>query len=235
VKTALGRGPVIPSALDPAHDPAKGSAPHPIAATRSRTPGWRDPRLWVGLAIVAVSVVAGVRVVGSADDSVPVWALRDDLEVGATIEQELLEVRAVRFGDAGDLSRYVRADQPLPADRTLTRAIGAGELLPVAALGPTGGSGVVQAPIRVPAEGIPPSVEVGSRVDVYASDESEADRPARLLVADVVVTAAPVAAESFGSTGERQLVLGLPEDEEATLARLVAASNAGSLTVVGRG
>ena len=204
------------------------------AATRVRTPGWRDPRLWVGVAIVAVSVVAGVRVVGAADDSVSVWALSEDLAVGATVEPEALEVRAVRFGDEDDLALYLRADQALPADRTLLRGLGAGELLPVTALGPAAGSGVVQVPIRVGAEGVPPGVEVGSRVDVYASDETESERPARLLLTDVAVTAAPRVAETLGSSGERQLVLGVPVDD-AALSRLIAASSAGSLTVVGRG
>ena len=33
----------------------------PPPAVRASTPGWRDPRLWVGVAIVAVSVVGGAR------------------------------------------------------------------------------------------------------------------------------------------------------------------------------
>ena len=42
-------------------------------------PGWRDPRLWIGIAIVAVSVVAGARLLAAADDSVTVWAAAADL------------------------------------------------------------------------------------------------------------------------------------------------------------
>ena len=38
------------------------------AATRTRTPGWRDPRLWVGVVVVAGSVLLGARVVGAADE-----------------------------------------------------------------------------------------------------------------------------------------------------------------------
>ncbi|WP_299052203.1 hypothetical protein [uncultured Nocardioides sp.] len=53
------------------HTPPGGdrAAPDVPVATRARTPGWRDPRLWIGVLIVAVSVVVGVRLVSSADDS----------------------------------------------------------------------------------------------------------------------------------------------------------------------
>ena len=72
----------------------------------------------------------------------------------------------------------------------------------------------MQVPIRVPGDGVPPSVDVGSRVDVYVSDDAEARRPAVLLLGDVVVTAAPRAVDSLGSSGDRQLVLGVPEAED---------------------
>jgi hypothetical protein len=92
----------------------------------------------------------------------------------------------------------------------------------------------VQVPIRVPGDGVPPSVDVGSRVDVYVSDDAEARRPAVLLLGDVVVTAAPRAVDSLGSSGDRQLVLGVPEGEDDALTRVIAAAAAGTLTVVGR-
>lgn len=203
-------------------------------AIRTGTPGWRDPRLWIGVAIVAVSVVAGVRLVGAADDSVSVWAVSEDLGAGATVEPEQLEARSVRFADPAAAARYLRTDDPLPEVRYLTRGVGAGELLPAAALGAAEASGIVQVPIRVPTDGVPPSVDVGSRVDVYVSDDSEARRPAVLLLGDVVVTAAPGSSDELGSTGDRQLVLGVPEAEDDTLTRLIAAAAAGTLTVVGR-
>jgi hypothetical protein len=203
-------------------------------ATRAGTHGWRDPRMWIGIAIVAVSVVAGVRLVGGADDTISVWAVTEDLGAGGSVDPDMLEARAVRFADAADAARYLRVDEPLPAGRFLTRGVGAGELLPLAALGEAGRAGVVQVPIRVPVDGVPPSVVVGSHVDVYVSDDAEASRPAVLLLGDVAVTGAPGPSDELGATGDRQLVLGVPEDEDDALARLIAASAAGTLTVVGR-
>jgi hypothetical protein len=45
-------------------------------ALRVRRPGWRDPRLWIGVVLVAGSVVAGARLLAAADDTVQVWSPR---------------------------------------------------------------------------------------------------------------------------------------------------------------
>jgi len=190
--------------------------------------------MWIGIAIVAVSVVGGVRLVGGADESVSVWAVSEDVGAGTTLEPDQLVARRVRFVEEADAERYLRTEEALPSALYLTRGVGAGELLPAGALGSAEQSGVVQAPIRVAAEGVPPSITVGSRVDVYVSDDTEARRPADLVLSDVVVTAAPGRSDELGATGDRQLVLGVPEDEADALTRLIAASAAGTLTVVGR-
>src|SRR5687768_11311810 len=57
-------------------------APQAVRATR---PGWRDPRLWVGILIVAVSVVAGARLLAAADDTVTVWTAVRDMGAGDTV------------------------------------------------------------------------------------------------------------------------------------------------------
>lgn len=190
--------------------------------------------MWIGIAIVAVSVVGGVRLVGGADDSVSVWAVSQDVGAGTTLEPDQLVARRLRFVESTDVERYLRTEATLPGELYLTRGVGAGELLPLGALGSAAQTGVVQAPIRVAAEGVPPSITVGSRVDVYVSDDTEARRPAVLLLADVVVTDAPGRSDELGVSGDRQLVLGVPEDEAEALTRLIAASAAGTLTVVGR-
>src|SRR5436190_5611143 len=71
------------------------------AARRASTPGWRDPRLWIGLAIVAASIVAGALVLGTSDDTVPVWAAADPLGSGHVLTADDLVVRRVRFTAAG--------------------------------------------------------------------------------------------------------------------------------------
>jgi len=204
------------------------------AAVRHRGGGWRDPRLWVGLLLVAGSVLLGARVVAAADDSVAVWATAGDLGVGDVVSADDLVVRRVRFDPAEDLARYLPADEPLPADLALTRAVGAGELLPRAALGPVGDADVVEVPLAVEPAQVPPSVAEGSTVDVYVAPP-DARGPADLVLEDVVVVDAPPVTAELGSVGDRQLVLAVPEEQVDRLPDALGAAAAGTVVVVREG
>ena len=206
----------------------------PPAALRTRAPGWRDPRLWLGVAIVAASVLAGARLLARADDTVPLWAARADLASGDVVETGDLVARRVHFADEKDQLRYLRADQPLPGDQHLLRGVAAGELVPAAALGEAAETGLLTVPLSVPALGVPPDLGPGSHVDVWVTSEtSDGDLVSKPLLTGVVVIAAPPSAESFGISGDRQLVLGVAEEQSEALGRTLAAVGEASITVVG--
>lgn len=157
----------------------------PQQATRATAPGWRDPRLWVGMLIVAVSVVVGARVLASADDTVAVWAAREDLPAGSTVAPDDLVAVEVRFRDGDRLGEYVAASEPPDPDLRLDRDVGAGELLPSAAVVPADESDVLHLPVTVEPGLVPPGVGVGSVVDLWVagsdlpdpSDEAAAPDP----------------------------------------------------------
>lgn len=209
-------------------------------AQRTRPPGWRDPRLWIGLALVAGSVLLGARVVAAADESVPVWAARADLGAGTTLRPGDLVREQVRLADPADLDRYLRADEPLPAEAGLLRPVGAGELVPRAALGER--SGTVEVPLAVDPEQVPESVRQGSVVDVYllgsaatsAATGAEAPTGAPAL-AGVSVVDARTSQESLAVSGKRRLVLAVPEDAAAGFFRRLGALQGPQIVVVGRG
>lgn len=202
-------------------------------ARRTRRPGWRDPRLWLGLVLVAGCMLAGARLLQQADDSIGVWAVRSDLAVGDTVRAEDLIARQVRFVDADDAEAYLRTDEELPAELTLLRGVGAGELLPKAALGTLADTGLVQVPVALPATKVPPGLRAGSEVDVWASST---ERPkARLVIQGAVVITATEQADEFGAGTDRQLVLGIPTEATSALAELIAAADSGTVTVVARG
>ncbi len=207
-------------------------------AARTRTPGWRDPRLWVGLAIVAASVVAGARLLAAADDTVTVWAVAADMGQGDLVTDEDLVATRVRFADEGELDRYLGTDEVLDGDLQLTRGVGAGELLPRTALGPAADSGTVQVPLAVEAEQVPPSVAAGSVVDVHVLPAAGARPPLDAgpgpALAAVTVVEAPDPAAGLGSSGRRQLVVAVPEDDAADFFELVGAAEGAALTVVRR-
>jgi hypothetical protein len=214
-------------------------------AQRVRRPGWRDPRLWIGVVLVAGSVVAGSRLLAAADDTVQVWTAASDLGAGERLSEDDLVAARVRFADEDTQSGYFAVDDELPAELELVQSVGAGELLPRTALGRPGDSGLVEVPIAVEPEQVPPSVAAGALVDVYVVAAPDPDAPAQdppgpapqdgPALAGVTVVDAPALADSFGTSGRRQLVLAVPEAEVAPFFALLGGHDSAVLTVVRRG
>jgi hypothetical protein len=211
------------------------------AARRNAPPSWRDPRLWVGLAIVAASIVAGAVVLGTSDQTVPVWAATDRLGSGHLLTADDLSVRRVRFDDVGAAALYFRADRQLPGGLRLRHEVAAGELLPRAAVGPSGTRDLRQVPISVAPDQVPGAVDVGDVVDVYlrpasrtaCTDTTVCD--GLPVLSGVTVADAPPPDEAFGSDGSRMLVLAMSTSEAERFFRLAATTDDATLTVVGRG
>jgi len=234
----LGEGTAAASAIG--RTPSAVDVP---PALRGHRPAWRDPRLWIGIVLVAASVVVGARVLASADHTVQVWAVAGDLGAGQRVQPDDLVAQRVRFTDSDALRGYFTVDDELPADRELTRSVGKGELLPRAAVGSSGETGLVEVPIAVEPELVPPDVESGDVVDVYVVAPISADAegkeqeppPSGPALTAATVVAAPQLESSFGTSGKRQLVLGVGGDAAPAFFALLARYDAPSLTVVRRG
>ena len=231
-------GPVSRNAsrIVPRRQPRPARAPDVPAATRAGTAGWRDPRLWVGVVLVTGSVVAGARILSTADDMTAVWAASADLAAGQTLTADDLRATRVRFDDGADERHYLGVDDELPADLTLTRALAAGELVPAGALGEETDADTVSVSVAVAAEHVPTDLARGSRVDVWVIGEDRGSRAeAELVLDDVLILDAPVVSDSFASATSRQLVLAVPQDDEESLGLVLAASGDDRVRVVGRG
>lgn len=215
------------------------------SAARVGAPGWRDVRLWIGVALVSVSVIAGTKMMASADDSVSVWGVSADMGVGDRVtEEDLVPVR-VHFPENAGLERYLTVEEALPADLELTRGLGEGELLPRAAVGSAVETGIQQIPIAVDAEQIPASVVAGSIIDVYLVQSSAApaggDSPGGPATASgaaleaVTVLDAPGLEDGFATSGKRQLVLAVAEQDVRRFYGLLGSLDNPVITVVWRG
>lgn len=209
------------------------------AASRASSPGWRDPRLWVGLVLVTGSVVAGARILSGADDMTAVWSASSDLVAGQTLTAEDLRATRVRFAEDADQQRYLPVDAELPDTLTLTHPLAAGELVPAAALGEEADDDTVAVSIAVAAEHVPTELARGSHVDVWVIDGQSAGvrrsrAAAELVLADVVILDAPLVSDSFASATSRQLVLAVPQGDEESLGTVLAASGDNRVRVVGR-
>ena len=206
------------------------------AATRSSAPGWRDPRLWVGVVLVTGSVVAGARLLSGADDMTAVWSASADLVSGQTVTADDLVATRVRFGEDSDAQRYLPVADELPGALTLDRPLAAGELVPASALGEQTDDDTVAVSIAVAAEHVPTDLARGSRVDVWVIGEDRRQRAAaEMVLDDVLILDAPVVSDSFASATSRQLVLAVPQADEESLGLVLAASGDDRVRVVGRG
>ena len=208
----------------------------PVAAQRLASSRWRQPRLVLGLVLVAVAMVLGARALAALDDSVLVWRLESSARAGSPAAD--LEVRAVavRFHDADTEAAYLPADQPLPTAGVVSRPLAAGQLLAVADVVPADGRSAAQVPLAVPAGSVPLDLAVGDRVDVWVvpalSDANGAvatpgqPMPAKAVrvLRDVRVTAVSAAGATVGDT--RQLVVDLPDDDglDAVIGQLATGS-----------
>lgn len=211
------------------------------AARRASPPSWRDPRLWLGVAIVAASVVVGSLVLGSSDETVPVWAAAAPLAAGHVLSADDLAVRRVRFDDPAASKLYLPADHELSPGLTLGRDVGAGELVPRAALTEAAGPELRQVPVSVSPGQVPDALRLGDLVDVYVRPDAHTGcgtgpvcegQPA---VSGVTVLADPPADQAFGADGSRDLVLGMSPAQVRQFFRLLATTDGADVTLVGRG
>lgn len=144
-------------------DQSADALARPVAA-RLRRPGWRDPRLLVGLVLVAASVALGGWAVAAAGRTVPVYVAVGALVPGQPLDADALAVREVRLDAAG--GAYLGADEPLADGLVVQRTVADGELVPLSALGSV--DDLALRPVGVPvAGGLPGGLVEGAVVDLW--------------------------------------------------------------------
>ena len=180
-------------------------------------------------------MLAGARVLAGADDTVPVLTAVRPLAAGQTVQADDLGTVRLRFEDEGEADRYLAADPGAVEGSVLVRPVGQGELVPRSAVG-SAGEGLVELPLSVEPGQVPASVRTGSVVDVWVAGGAE--EPS---AAERVLTSVPVLAASRGAgavSGTRQVVVGVPGDDEDLLSRVVGrlggARSESSVLVVAR-
>jgi len=182
----------------------------------------------IGVALILASVVLGVLVVSTADETVAVYAADGTIVPGDRLDDESLTVVRVRLEEVS--GRYMRADDPLGETAVAQRTVGDGELLPVSAVAEAGD--VLTRPVTVPLPGAPPpGMQRGSRVDVWisAGTDDGYEPPAKALAA---VEVASVFEAGGGLAALAEGGVSILLDDAGTAAVLQALANGDRVDVV---
>lgn len=166
------------SGMPPLHEaaPRRDAAPSPAPA-RLRRPGWRDPRLAVGLLLVAAGTLGGARLLASADDSVAVWATTGSVRAGDPVGEADLVPSRVALADGATESTYLSASA-VPGG-VFTRDLGAGEIVPAGAVGAAPRDDGADLSLLVEDGDAPFDLAAGDVVDVWAVRTDGAGGPTR--------------------------------------------------------
>jgi len=195
----------------------------PIAG-RLRRPGWRDPRLLLGLLLIAVSVTAVTATVRAADETTPYYAARSTLTPGAIVTRDDVKVVRVRL----EGGTYV-APGDEPWGKVVARVIGRDELLPAGALTAPDNFAARTIAVRTTLP-LADGIDAGSVVDIYLTTDD--DSPSTTVVArGLTVESVEHDDGSFSaSTVETVYVVAARDEVEGLLDAL---ASRGDISVVG--
>lgn len=200
---------------------ARVSAPSAPAARRLRRARLGDVRLWLGLALVVGSILAGVRIMSVDDDTVVVLRATRDLAAGSAPD----DLAPVRVSRAAAGEGYL--SQPPPAGEVLRWPIAAGELVPRSSIAAAAEQQVREVTIPVDPLHAPPGLQAGDMVDVWTSPRENEHGAPRLVLGGVTVT--DVATEDMGIGGDIGVVVAVPAE---SVSEVVLASRSGVIDLV---
>lgn len=198
-------------------------------------PSWRDPRLGIGVLLVAAAIVLGSWTVSRAAQTIDVFVTGAALTPGDTVTAADLRVQAIR--PDGLEETYLVVEDGLPDGAVVTRVIGAGELVPASALGSAQDVTVRPVVVELGASGAV-GIDKGSVVDLWHTPPAPSatggepvapPEPARLASALVVGELVESDSIFTGAGGAAAQVL-VPQDELPAV--LSAIGGEGTIVVV---
>jgi len=183
----------------------------------------------MGVALVIASMLLGTWVVTKADRTVPVWSASHDLAAGTLVSAGDFRAVDVQLGDAA--AGYLSTSVPIAKAR-IVRSIGAGELVPMAAV--TSAAAAPARLVTVPIEQFhaPAGLARGELVDVYVTPRAETGKagPSTLVAERATVHAVELEGGRFGASS-RSVGVVLSLDPQL-VSRVVSGVRRGSVDLV---
>ncbi|HET6986361.1 MAG TPA: SAF domain-containing protein [Kribbella sp.] len=203
-----------------------------VPAQRNRRARWKDGRLVLGVLLVAITALAGAKLLSSADDTTTIWAARHDLPAGTKLTGDDVTAVRVRFTSSDDANKYVAADADLKG-LVVARAVDAGEFVPREAAVSESDNNRTELPLSVATGRLPSDTAGGDMVDIWVVPKAE-NRPATLLWSSVRVLQIESVKGVAGGSARRQVLVGLEQSDLQRLPAALTAMSSGEPTLVRR-
>lgn len=174
-----------------------------------RRPHWRDPRLGVGVVLVAVAVALGAWTFAQADRTEPVYEASGTITAGEPLDETTLTLTRARLNGLSE--RYLTPES-LEAGSVALRTIGAGELVPAAAAGRA--EHLELRPMTITTNNAAP-LDSGSRVDLWVAAVDPQTREfgaPELIGPGVTVRSVTEDSSVFAASGGQAIEVLVPED-----------------------
>ena len=170
---------------------------------------WTDLRLWLGLGLIVISMLAGAYLLSAGEQSITVWRASADLAVGDVPQVEPINLR---LDDSA--SAYLAATtQP---EGRMRVPVQAGALVPASAVGAAESPQGRLVTVAVDSLHMPVGLAAGDVVDVWSMPHDDENlAPPNLILAQGHVHA--VDRDNVGVAGEVPVVLEVDEEQSASI------------------
>ncbi len=187
-------------------------------------------RRYIALGLILISLFAAMTIASESNRTVHIWAAKHALVPGEILTVNDLQVNKVLLPE--NSSRYLDASAKIESS-FVVRAVGSGELIPVAALTRSEQSARLRGvPIAINRNDLPADLSVGESINIYSlpiKNQSSAATPVTEIAHGVSVASIDNASKSLG--GSIGIVVRLSDADVAALLtadalnRLVAVRN----------
>jgi hypothetical protein len=203
---------------------------------RKRRARWKDGRLVLGVLLVAITALAGAKLLSSADDTTAIWAADKDIPAGTKLTGDDLTSVRVRFTSKEAADQYVAAEADLRG-LVAVRAIGAGEFVPRQAALSQADNDRTELPLSIQTGRLPADTAAGDQVDVWVVPKAGngPDQPARRLWDKIRVVQVDSVKGVAGGSARRQVLVGLDPADLVKLPGALAAMGSGEPVLIRRG
>jgi hypothetical protein len=199
---------------------------------RNRRARWKDGRLLLGVLLVAITALAGAKLLSAADDTTAIWAAERDLPAGTKLTSQDLTTVRVRFTSDAAAGQYVAADADLKG-LVVTRAVSKGEFVPRQAAVTQADSESTELPLSIATGRLPADTAAGDHVDIWVVPKAD-DQLAKQLWAEVRVIQVDTAKGVAGGSSRRQVLVGLEPRELTRLPAALAMMSTGEPVLIRR-